>query len=155
VGVDANHPDLGLSAWLPSAEKSHFKQEVADAAPKTNPKGGNWKPGDAPSQVLEWAVQALAKAGTLSVIGVYPQTARFFPIGMAMNKNLTLTMGNCPHRKYLPMLVEMVRTGAIVPTEVVKEEVEPMQSVVEAYKAFNKRMPGWIKVELKPAAVHA
>jgi threonine dehydrogenase-like Zn-dependent dehydrogenase len=27
-----------------------------------------------------------------------------------------------------------------------------MESVIEAYKAFDKRMPGWIKVEVKPAA---
>ena len=52
-----------------------------------------------------------------SIIGVYPQTARFFPIGMAMNKNLTVKMGNCPHRKYMPMLVDMVRNGTIDPTQ--------------------------------------
>ena len=27
-----------------------------------------------PSQALRWAVEALAKAGTLSIIGVYPPT---------------------------------------------------------------------------------
>lgn len=155
VGVDANQPNGGLAAWFPSAERSRDAKEQAEVAPKTNPKGDNWHPGDAPSQVLEWAVEALAKAGTLSVIGVYPQTARFFPIGMAMNKNLTVNMGNCPHRKYLPMLVDMVRNGTIDPTKVLKEEVEPMSSVIEAYKAFDRRKPGWIKVELKPVAVGA
>ena len=155
VGVDANQPHQGLVAWLPSAEKSRHKKEVAEVAPHQNPKGGNWIPGDAPSQVLDWAVKALAKAGTLSIIGVYPQTARFFPIGMAMNRNLVIRMGNCPHLKYVPKLVDMVRDGTIDPTKVVKEEVEPMSSVIEAYKAFDKRMPGWIKVELKPAAVAA
>jgi threonine dehydrogenase-like Zn-dependent dehydrogenase len=45
--------------------------------------------------VLKWAVEALAKAGTLSIIGVYPPTVRDFPIGEAMNKNLTIRMGNC------------------------------------------------------------
>jgi threonine dehydrogenase-like Zn-dependent dehydrogenase len=54
--------------------------------------------------VLLWSVMGLAKAGTLAIIGVYPPTARRFPIGMAMNKNLSLRMGNCPHRKYLPLL---------------------------------------------------
>ena len=62
---------------------------------------------DAPSQVAEWAVKSLAKAGTLSVIGVYPQTMTRFPIGAAMMKNLTLQMGNCPHRKYIPQLIEL------------------------------------------------
>jgi len=52
-------------------------------------------------------VQALAKAGTLFIIGVYPLTDKSFPIGMAMNKNLTINMGNCNHRKYVPMLVDL------------------------------------------------
>ena len=80
---------------------------------------------------------------------------RFFTIGLAMNMNLTVNMGNCPHRKYLPMLVDMVMGGTIDPTEVVKEEVEPLESAVEAYKAFDQRKPGWIKVKLEPAAVPA
>ncbi len=33
----------------------------------------------------------------------------------AMNKNLTIRMGNCNHRKYIPRLLECVRTGARVP----------------------------------------
>src|SRR5947209_15428156 len=65
VGVDANQPRQGLAAWFPSAEKSRHKQELAEVAPKTNPEGDSWHPGDAPSQAVEWAVQALAKGGTL------------------------------------------------------------------------------------------
>jgi hypothetical protein len=53
---------------------------------------GTWKPGEAPSQALRWAVEGLAKAGTLSIIGVYPPTMEVFPIGAATNKNLTLRM---------------------------------------------------------------
>jgi hypothetical protein len=68
------------------------------------PRGEHFRPGDAPSQVLERAVQALAKAGTPAIVGVYPPNATTFPIGEAMNKNLTLRMGNCNHRKYLPHL---------------------------------------------------
>lgn len=156
VGVDANQPREGwLRSWLPSAERSRHQREQAEVAPKTNPQGDNWHPGDAPSQVLDWAVQALAKAGTLSIIGVYPMTAHFFPIGMAMNRNITVNMGNCPHRKYLPMLVDMVRNGTIDPTKVLREEIEPMVSAIEAYKEFDRRQPGWIKVKLEPATVHA
>lgn len=70
--------------------------------------------GDAPSQALEWAIEAVAKAGTVGIIGVYPPNASTFPIGMAMNKNLTLNMGNCNHRASVPILVELVRVGAIL-----------------------------------------
>jgi threonine dehydrogenase-like Zn-dependent dehydrogenase len=151
VGVDANRPTDGPAYKQGKMQKKQFAQEVDEIAPKTNPEGDNWHPGDAPSQVVEWAVAALAKAGTLSIIGVYPQTDRFFPIGLAMNRNLTIKMGNCPHRKYLPLLVDLVRTGSIDPTRVLTE-VEPLSDALTAYKAFDTRQPGWIKVELNPAA---
>lgn len=64
-----------------------------------------------------------------------------------MNKNLSIRMGNCNHRKYVPDLVELVRVGAIDPTAVVTKR-EQMPSVIDAYKEFDLRHPGWIKVEL-------
>src|SRR6185437_6125204 len=108
-------------------------------------------PGDAPSQALEWAVKALAKAGTLSIIGVYPESAKHFPIGTAMMKNLTIKMGNCNHRRYIPMLVELVRSGVMDPAKILTQ-TEPMITAIDAYKKFDEREPGWIKVELIPAA---
>jgi threonine dehydrogenase-like Zn-dependent dehydrogenase len=149
VGVDAVAPNSGSAAQKAQQQSQQFQQEVQQIAQKTNPQNGNWHPGNAPSQALEWAVQALAKAGTLSIIGVYPLTHKFFPIGMAMNRNLTLKMGNCNHRKYIPKLVDMVRTGAIDPTKVLTQ-VEPLTSVIDAYKAFDQRQAGWVKVELVP-----
>src|SRR5690606_40002389 len=95
---------------------------VATVAPHTRPDGDNWHPGDAPSQVLQWAVEGLAKAGTLAIIGVYPRQARSFPIGLAMNKNLTLKMGNCPHRRYIPKLIELVVSGAIDPAQILTQD---------------------------------
>jgi threonine dehydrogenase-like Zn-dependent dehydrogenase len=151
VGIDANLPEKGSpgAKALEKAQLAALKDEVAEVAPKTNEKGDNWHPGNAPSIVPLWATMALAKAGTLSVIGVYPPTARRFPLGMAMNKNLTLRMGNCPHRKYLPMLVEMVKNGTIEPQKLLTKQ-EPLMSAIEAYKAFDTRSPGWVKVELQP-----
>ena len=99
---------------------------------------------------LEWSVRALAKAGTLSIIGVYPPTMQTFPIGMAMNKDLTMEMGNCPHRKYIPELIELVRTGAVDPVQVLTQ-TEPVQDAIQAFETFDKRKPGWVKVELETA----
>jgi threonine dehydrogenase-like Zn-dependent dehydrogenase len=149
VGVDAMHPHHGPGMKAAKKESAEFKREVKEVAPKTNPDGNNWVPGDAPAQALLWAVQGLAKAGTLSIIGVYPQTARTFPIGEAMNKNLTLKMGNCNHRKYIPQLLELVRRGEVDPTAILSR-VEPMTSAIDAYRSFDLRKPGWLKVELEP-----
>ena len=146
VGVDANRPHSGPAA-KPAAKK-HAK-EKEKVAPEANPKDGNWEPGDAPSIVLSWSVEAVAKAGTVSIIGVYSEVDSF-PIGNAMEKNLTLTMGNCNHRRYIPHLLELVSSGSLNPAKILTQR-EPMTSVIEAYKAFDKRKPGWIKVKLEPA----
>ena len=76
VGVDAQHPDS-----LPAAsadEKEQAESEIREITPEQHEDGPNWVPGNAPTQVLNWAVAALAKAGTLGVIGVYPPNDRFF-----------------------------------------------------------------------------
>ena len=149
VGVDSERPKSGPAAEQFKAMAEQFRQELQQTAPRTNQQGDQWKPGDAPSLAATWAVEALAKAGTLSIIGVYPQTHRFFPIGTAMNKNLTINSGNCNHRKYLPELVAMVASGAVDPIQVLSH-VEPMTNVLDAYKQFDLRRPGWVKVELVP-----
>jgi threonine dehydrogenase-like Zn-dependent dehydrogenase len=146
VGVDAasSHPD--------SAAKKEFKQEMKTVAPDARSGGEDWSTGGAPSQALEWAVESVAKAGTVSIIGVYPQTLKNFPIGDAMNKNLTIKSGNCNHRRYLPKLIELVRTGAIR-TEKFLTQDEPLTSAIEAYKAFDRHASGWIKVKLETGAL--
>ena len=149
VGVDAQHADHGPAVEKAQEEKEQFEQQVQQVAPEQNPDGDTWVPGNAPSQALEWAVEAVAKAGTVSIIGVYPPTMQTFPIGQAMNKNLTLKMGNCNHRKYIPMLVDLVASGVVDPVRVLTQ-MEPMQDALAAYKAFDERQPGWIKVELEP-----
>jgi threonine dehydrogenase-like Zn-dependent dehydrogenase len=146
VGIDANRPHSGPAAK--SAAKKHV-WEKEKVAPEASPDNGNWEPGDAPSIVLTWGVEAVAKAGTISIIGVYGSMDSF-PIGDAMEKNLTLMMGNCNHRRYIPHLVELVRTGGLDPAEILTQR-EPMTSVIEAYKAFDKREPGWVKVKLEPS----
>lgn len=49
-------------------------------APDTNvrhsPDGDLWRPGDAPTQAARWAVESVAKAGT---IGVYPPQFATYP----------------------------------------------------------------------------
>jgi threonine dehydrogenase-like Zn-dependent dehydrogenase len=125
VGVDAKAPQAGPAA-----------DEASD-----NPS----------AQALRWAVDGVAKAGTVGIIGVYPPQFEQFPIGLAMNKNLTLKMGNCNHRRYLPDLVTMTRAGAVDPSNVLTQ-VSDVGDAIEAYQAFDREDPGWIKVALDPRA---
>jgi len=67
VGIDANRPHSGLAG---KKSKKQHKNETKQVAPETNPENGNWEPGDAPSQAVDWAIESIAKAGT-PIIGVY------------------------------------------------------------------------------------
>lgn len=147
VGVDADRPSG-------SDQYEDFEQAIDELVPERAPDGELWQPGSGPTQALQWAVEIVAKAGTVTLIGVYPPTVETFPIGAAMMKNLTVTMGNCNHRKYIPALVELVRSGVVDPTKLITRQ-EQMMSAIEAYEAFDRRRPGWLKVELQPAATRA
>lgn len=139
IGVDRAIDAVGIDADPPHA---HTGADGGDH-------GHAWRAGRAPGQVLEWAIGALAKAGTLAIVGVYPPTHTEFPIGQAMNKNLAIRMGNCPHRRYIPHLLDLVASGTCDP-EAILSRTEPMRDAIAAYETFDARAPGWLKVELVP-----
>ncbi|MDR3566725.1 MAG: hypothetical protein P4L43_01720 [Syntrophobacteraceae bacterium] len=74
-----------------------------------------------------------------------------FPIGKVMMKNLTIQSGNCNHRRYIPKLLNIVESGIVDPSKILTNR-EPFESVIDAYKSFDKREPGWIKVQLTELA---
>jgi threonine dehydrogenase-like Zn-dependent dehydrogenase len=144
VGVDANRG--------PGSDDGEAEQEIEEIVSARASEGRNWQPGSGPTQVTRWAVEAIAKAGTLCLIGVYPPTVERFPIGEAMMKNLTMTMGNCNHRRYLPRLVELTRSGVVDPSALITQ-IADTHDAIDAYQQFDARRPGWLKVALDPAAV--
>jgi threonine dehydrogenase-like Zn-dependent dehydrogenase len=151
VGVDAEPPESGPVAEQSAQPEEQAQAELQQVAPETNPQGDLWVPGQAPSQSLLWATQAVKKAGVVGVIGVFPPQAMTAPIGDLQQRNLTIRGGNCNHRKYIPKLVGLVATGALDPTSILTQ-TEPLTDVIEAYEVFDRRRPGWIKVQLDPAA---
>ncbi len=150
VGVDAQHAHSGPGepSLLGKAKLLVEQYAIEPAARKFT---SHFRAGDNPSQVFDWAVECVAKAGTIAIIGVYPPTDRTFPIGKAMNKNLTLRMGIGNHRRYYDVLIDHVMAGRLDPKKILTQ-VEPMSDAIAAYKAFDERQPGWMKVELVPTS---
>ncbi|NAZ82967.1 alcohol dehydrogenase catalytic domain-containing protein [Kineococcus sp. R8] len=151
VGVDAERPKEGPAAEASAQSAEQFAAEVAGNAPETNEQDGTWRPGDAPSQAAQWYVQAVAKAGTVGIIGVYPPTMSSFPLGQAMNKNLVLKMGNCEHRRYVPQLLDLVAAGVVDPATVITQHAPVAQDALDAYRHFDRREAGWVKTVLDGA----
>ena len=147
VGVDAQRPKSGPAAEKAQAQAEQFAAEVDQVAPETNVQGENWVPGDAPSQAAQWAVESVAKYGRIGIIGVYSPQLTSYPIGQAMNKNLTVRAGNCDHRSVIPPLLDLVATGVFDPKPFVTQHA-PIDDVVEAYLSFDRREEGWLKTVL-------
>jgi threonine dehydrogenase-like Zn-dependent dehydrogenase len=149
VGVDAATATKGPAADR-EAQKE-FKSELKEIAQQGIPNDKAFQPGGAPSQALQWAIESVAKAGTVSVIGVYSAPLHSFPIDKVMENNLTFKGGNCNHRRYMPEMIELVRSGVIRPEQFLTQK-EPMQSAIDAYRSFAEHERGWIKVKLEPAS---
>jgi len=150
--IDAVGVDAATAAKGPAADKKaqkKFKKELGGIAEEGTPKGRDFQPGGAPSPALQWAIESVCKAGSVSVIGVYPAPVLSFPIHQVMEKNLTLKAGNCNHRRYMPEMVELVRSGVVRPEQFLTQ-IKPITSAIEAYRAFDRHEPGWIKVKLDP-----
>ena len=147
VGVDAQRPSSGPAAARSEEQADQFAAEVDAVAPATNVQGENWVPGDAPSQVSQWSIETVRKYGRIGIIGVYSPAMMSYPIGQAMNKNLTIRMGNCDHRSVTPPLLDLVASGVFDPTRFITQH-EPISDVVDAYLTFDQREEGWLKTVL-------
>jgi threonine dehydrogenase-like Zn-dependent dehydrogenase len=151
VGVDAQHPSAGPAVPDAEADETFAAERDAATAGGAHPDGDTWVPGDAPSQVTRWSAEAVAKAGSIGVVGLYPPTLNAYPIGVALNRNLTIKLGICHHRRYIPELLAMVEAGTVDPAQVITQH-QPVSSALDAYQAFDRRETGWTKVVLDPAA---
>jgi threonine dehydrogenase-like Zn-dependent dehydrogenase len=98
---------------------------------------------------LREAIQACAKGGTVSFPGVYSAFLDKFNFGAAFGKGLKFVMGQTHVHRYLPMLLDFIREGKIDPSFVITHKLA-LEDAPEAYRIFQKKEDGCIKVVLKP-----
>lgn len=98
---------------------------------------------------LREAIHCCRKGGTVSVPGVYGGMPDKIPIGAIMNKSLTIRTGQTHVHKYLPDLLSRIQQGQIDPSFVVTHTL-PLREAPYAYRIFNEKKDGCIKVVLKP-----
>lgn len=101
------------------------------------------------AHVLRQAIYAVGKGGTVSVPGVYAGFVDKFPMGVVVNKGLTIRSGQTHVHTYIPLLMDKIRSGAIDPTRVISH-VLPLESAADAYEMFVNKTDGCEKVVLKP-----
>ncbi len=99
--------------------------------------------------VLGWAIDVVRKGGNVSVVGVYGPPWNLVPIGTAMNKNLTLRMGQCNVHRYMPRLLEHIQEGRVDPSRVISHRMS-LDDAPRAYEMFAEKQDGCTKVVLYP-----
>jgi threonine dehydrogenase-like Zn-dependent dehydrogenase len=105
---------------------------------------------DRPAAVRQ-AIECCRKGGTVSIAGVYGGLADKLPLGALMNKGLTIKTGQTHVHRYVPELLDHIRSGRIDPSFVVTHRV-PLSDAPHAYQIFREKKDGCIKVVLDPAA---
>lgn len=101
------------------------------------------------AHVLRQTIQACRKGGTVSIPSVYGAFVNAFPMGAAFGKGLNLKMGQTNVHKYVNPLLERIQREEIDPAFVITHTFN-LDQAPEAYKIFQGREDGCIKVVLKP-----
>jgi threonine dehydrogenase-like Zn-dependent dehydrogenase len=99
--------------------------------------------------VLREMIYVCRPGGVLSVPGVYSGLVDKIPFGMAMNKGLTIRMGQTHVQRWTGELVRRIENGEIDPSFVVTHEAD-LADGPEMYKLFRNKEDSCIKVVLKP-----
>jgi threonine dehydrogenase-like Zn-dependent dehydrogenase len=101
------------------------------------------------AHALRQAINCCRKGGTVSVPGVYGGYPDKIPVGAFMEKGLTMRTGQTHMHRYIQPLMDLVQQGKIDPSFVITHRL-PLSQAPHAYKIFNQKLDGCIKVVLKP-----
>ena len=97
---------------------------------------------------LREAILACRKGGVVSVLGVYGLTDKF-PMGVLMNKGLTLRSAQQHGQRYIPQFFDYVEQGDLDPSILITHDL-PLEEGVRAYDLFKNKADGCIRVALRP-----
>lgn len=116
-----------------------------------------------PELVLDNLVKVVRSTGGLGVVGVYvpedpgatndlAKKGRIaFDYGTLFQKGLRMGTGQCPVKRYNRILRDLIVAGRAHPSFIVSYDL-PLADAVDAYDKFDKRVDGYTKVLLHPAA---
>ncbi len=100
---------------------------------------------------LNWAIDAVRKGGTVSVMGAYGPLFSAVKFGDAMNKGLTIRTNQAPVKRQWPRLFEHIRAGRIAPRELITHRI-PLDDIAEGYHIFSSKLDDIIKPVITPGA---
>ncbi|EWG42599.1 NAD-dependent aldehyde dehydrogenase [Fusarium verticillioides 7600] len=103
------------------------------------------------SDTVSAAIKAMPKGGNVALIGDFFYNTNNFPIGMLMEKGITLRGGQLYAQKYFPLLLGLVVEGKYDPSFMFTHH-DKFENISKNYDAFfSHKTPGGLKVCLSTA----
>jgi glutathione-independent formaldehyde dehydrogenase len=116
-----------------------------------------------PHRIVRDLAQLVKPTGRLAIVGVFPahdpdssdELARDghldVPWGQLFSKGVTIGMGRDHDERYNDVLRDLIAAGRIEPGEIVSHRL-PLEQAPDAYRRFDERRDGYLKVVLEPAS---
>jgi threonine dehydrogenase-like Zn-dependent dehydrogenase len=97
---------------------------------------------------LRDAMYAVRKGGTLSILGVYGLMDKV-PLGMLMNKGVTVRTAQQHGQKYMPRMIEHVQNGELDPSFMITHKM-PLSEAARGYEMFKEKEDGCLRAVFVP-----
>ena len=101
-------------------------------------------------QALRLAIDMVRRGGTISLSGVYGGMADPLPMLVMFDKQLQLRMGQANVHRWIPEILPLLTGSDPFGTEDFATHRVPLADAPEAYRMFQQKQDGAIKVLLKP-----
>jgi threonine dehydrogenase-like Zn-dependent dehydrogenase len=99
-------------------------------------------------EALREAIMACRKGGTLSILGVYGVMDKF-PLGVMMNKGLTIRTAQQHGQNYVPRLLEHTQRGELDASFLATHRFS-LEDGARGYEMFKKKENGCVRVVFTP-----
>ncbi|MEV0707737.1 MULTISPECIES: alcohol dehydrogenase catalytic domain-containing protein [Nocardia] len=101
---------------------------------------------------LEAAVDIVRRGGTISVIGVYGGMADPLPMRVLFDKQIQLRMGQANVKRWIDPIMPLLDDGDPLGVDDFATHRLPLASAPEAYRTFQEKSDGAVKILLDPRA---
>jgi threonine dehydrogenase-like Zn-dependent dehydrogenase len=151
--TDGRGPDSVLDAVGMEAHGSPattFVQKAAGLLPSAIAAPVQKEAGVDRLNALYSAIDIVRRGGTISLSGVYGGAADPMPMMTLFDKQIALHMGQCNVKKWIPEIMPLLTDADPLGVDSFATHRLPLSEAPEAYRSFQEKADGYVKVQLKP-----
>jgi threonine dehydrogenase-like Zn-dependent dehydrogenase len=152
-GPDSVLDAVGMEAH--GSPATTFVQKAAGLLPAAIAAPIQEKAGVDRLNALYSAIDIVRRGGTISLSGVYGGAADPMPMITLFDKQIQLHMGQCNVKRWIGDIMPLLTDDDPLGVDTFATHRLSLTEAPEAYRAFQEKRDGFVKVQLKPEALHA